>query len=209
MNSYFADIRENRPVSLVRPGATVWRLLSGDREELRKGDRHSHESINRLVADLSDAIADNAIDVCVSDDVFDAYAPVVNAYRLNRAGISTGDPLRGSSWDEIAAFFGDLSQARPIVVGRPELRTLKPLLRYREFVDIPPRDPWRLRNELLYRVAALLESTKRRRIVLVCDETLGVAMVGGLRKRFDARHSYLDCCGFLNAFCRRRPSPQP
>lgn len=85
-----------------------------------------------------------------------------------------------------------VNQVPLVVVGQPNLRRVRDQLRFGRFVDVPPRNAYLSRKEILGNVMAALEKFNRPVTVTLSAGVVGPILADALHKRVGHWHQVID-----------------
>jgi len=200
LREFLAAVDSRKPFALSRWGEHEWHCIFGERNGFIPPDGHGY--FPALCRDLT-AVLHSRPDYRLGIPA-EAYSDRVRSY-IDGCALDDldwqVDVLKLTHVDQLLGLVGAVSRVPLLVVGPPRLRKSKALLRWRAFVDVPPRNSYLCRDDIVRNVLAALEDFKVPALVSVSAGVTAPLIINDLARRpGGCRHQLVDFGSLWESF---------
>lgn len=187
-------IEARKPFALSRWGDREWHAVFGECDgHIPRDGRWYFGTLSR---ELGELIASGPpYMLSLPSATLDRFSGRVEAY-IESSGLAglhwCRDAFRVDDARQLQAVVGAVSRVQLVVVGPPWLRRAKNLLRWRAFVDVPPRNQYLCRDDIVRNVLAELEEVSGAALVTVQAGVVGPLLIDDLYRKVGHRHQVAD-----------------
>jgi hypothetical protein len=195
LRELLAMVEARRPFTVSRWGKGEWRALFGERNGFVPKD--SYRYFDGLCRDLASVLTSlPPYRLSIPSDALEVLGPRIDDYLKGTEGFAglrwCRDAFKIETPEQLQAVVGAASRVPLVVVGPPRLRRLRRLLRPLAFVDVPPRNQYLCKDDLVREVLAHLEGRKSAALVTVDAGVTGPLLIDELFRRLGGRHQLAD-----------------
>lgn len=198
----FLQAIQQRPITFSRWGDTEWHAVFGERNGYAPDVMtYLHRCYSEISAVLQSA---PKYALGLPSSTLTTFGGRIEAYidgcDLGSLDWISDQVFRPSGASEMQALLG-LAARRPLImIGPPRLHKLRSMLSLAEFIDVPPRHPYLVLDEIVRGTQAILEKQTNPAIVSVSAGLIAVLVVDRLYQKIGRRHSIIDFGSFWDPF---------
>lgn len=193
LRDFLLMIERGEPLTFSSWGRHEWMALFGERNGYVPKDGYFY--FDRLCNDLTVLLQRRPDYYLGLPEEVSSFGDRVPNY-LSGLGLEDlawyKDVFKVESAEQLQAVVGTASRVPLLVVGPPKLRKLRNLLRFRAFVDVPPRNQYLCLDDIVRNTLAALEDFKRPTLVTVSAEVVAPLVIDELHKRAGTFHQLVD-----------------
>lgn len=206
LRDFLTMVEEGKPLTYSRWGVHEWQVLFGERNGYIPKDGHFY--FPELCREMSQLMLSRpAYQLGIPGNLLREQGDRINAYLigLGLADLNWYNDIFGvETASDLQDILGIICRVPLLIVGPSRLRRLRSLLHFRAFVDVPPRNQYLCKDELVRNTLAALEDCKTPALVTISAGVISPLIVAALHRRVGEFHQLVDVGKLWESFVRGR-----
>lgn len=202
LREFLRMIEDRTPFSISRWGKSEWQVLFGECNGFIPKDGYWY--FPQLCRDLTAVLTSRPEYLLgLNSEAVDHFGDRVSTYL---AGCDLTDlawsvnAMSADTPDRLKAVIGAVSRVPFLLVGPPHLHRVRSLVRYRSFVDVPPRNAYLCRADIVRNVLAALDDYREPVLISISAGVTTPLIIDDLYQRVGHEHQFVDFGGFWEPF---------
>lgn len=195
LRDFLSQIARHDPFTYTRWGTGEWHAVFGERNGFIPKDGYWYfHSLCREVTDV--LLRRPQYSLGLPGDTLTEFGGRVEDY-INGCGLwdldwTHDDALKPVIAEDVQQLLTAVSHTNLVMVGPPHLRKTWSVLRYKAFIDVPPRNAYLCKDEIVCNTLAALENLKGHCLVSVSAGIAASLVIDKLHNRVGDRHTLID-----------------
>ncbi len=193
LRKFLTLLRGRKPFTVSRWGEQEWQALLGEWTAVSVGAQSYHRELCTALGQVLASLPPYRLGLPAQ--VFETFGDKVYAY-IDGCGLGTldwqRDFLKVAGFEDFTTLVGTVSRLPLVLVGPPPLRHARGILRYRAFVDVPPRHAYLCLGDIVRETLATLEGMPEPTLVSVSAGMTAPLILDKLYHQVGHRHQLVD-----------------